>query len=396
MSKRFMFEKPLGMRDTFPAIYETKRNIKEKIHHTLETWGYRYIETPTLEFYETVGAASATLDQQLFKLLDQQGHTLVLRPDMTAPIARVAVSKLLKEQIPLRLAYSANVYRAQQNEGGRPAEFEQAGIELIGDPTISADAEAIALMVSVLKNAGLKEFQISVGHIGFVEKLFTQILGTASRAEELGRFLYEKNFVGYRSHVNSLGLSSIDKERLLKFLKMRGTDEILEEAFGLIENDQGKKALKEIEELWKLLEEYDVEKYVKLDLSLVSHMSYYTGILFEVYADNVGAPIGNGGRYDSLLGKFGRTTAATGFGIRLDYMIEAAGERQTPPTIHCILFSAEHRKKAYELAAQKRTDGENVLVQDISGVSDVDSFTRSFTDVTFLVGAGRKEDDRYE
>ena len=77
--------------------------------------------------------ASAILDQQLFKLLDQQGHTLVLRPDMTSPIARVAASKLLKEELPLRFAYSANVYRAQQREGGRPAEFEQIGVECIGD-----------------------------------------------------------------------------------------------------------------------------------------------------------------------------------------------------------------------------------------------------------------------
>ena len=94
-----------------------------------------------------MGTASAILDQQLFKLLDQQGHTLVLRPDMTAPIARVAASKLYKDQIPLRLAYSANVYRAQQREGGRPAEFEQIGVECIGDDSVSADGEMISLAI---------------------------------------------------------------------------------------------------------------------------------------------------------------------------------------------------------------------------------------------------------
>ena len=111
-----------------------KRNIVlVRISEEMKRWGYQFIETPALEYYDTVGAASAILDQQLFKLLDQQGHTLVLRPDMTSPIARVAASKLLKEELPLRLAYSANVYRAQQREGGRPAEFEQIGVECIGD-----------------------------------------------------------------------------------------------------------------------------------------------------------------------------------------------------------------------------------------------------------------------
>ncbi len=180
----FMFEKPLGMRDTLPDLYETKQRVKRKIEEEMKRWGYQFIETPTLEYYETVGSASAISDGVLFKLLDQQGHTLVLRPDMTAPIARVAVSKLLNE-LPLRLASTANLFRAQQREGGRPAEFEQIGVELIADETMSADAEVIALMISSLNAAGLKDFKISVGHIGFINELFIQILGTEERAKTL-------------------------------------------------------------------------------------------------------------------------------------------------------------------------------------------------------------------
>ena len=158
-----MFEKPLGMRDTLPDLYETKKRLRTAIEVEMLRWGYQFIETPALEYYETVGAASAILDEYLFKLLDKQGHTLVLRPDMTAPIARVAASKLLKDGLPLRLAYSANVYRAQQREGGRPAEFEQIGIECISDDTVSADAEVIALMISSLQAAGLKNSDRPVG-----------------------------------------------------------------------------------------------------------------------------------------------------------------------------------------------------------------------------------------
>ncbi|WP_404322592.1 ATP phosphoribosyltransferase regulatory subunit [Cytobacillus firmus] len=386
-----MFEKPLGMRDTLPDLYERKAAVRTSIQEEMKRWGYQFIETPALEYYETVGAASAILDQQLFKLLDQQGHTLVLRPDMTAPIARVAASRLLKDELPIRLAYSANVYRAQQREGGRPAEFEQIGVECIGDHTISADGEGMALMISALKEAGLQNFQLSAGHIGFVRDFFQQILGTEERVENLTRFLYEKNYVGYREHVKSLALSSIDKQRLLDFLKLRGGEEVIEIAYGLLENGTGKKALAELEQLWSIMRDYGQEGTVKFDLTLVSHMSYYTGILFEVYAGNVGFPIGNGGRYDLLLQKFGKDTGATGFAIRLDRLLEALEDSNEAEPVYCILYSPERRKEAFDFAKEERSAGKKVVLQDISGVKDIDACTSQYEDITFLVGKAGKE-----
>ncbi|WP_370225203.1 ATP phosphoribosyltransferase regulatory subunit [Cytobacillus sp.] len=391
MSRLFMFEKPLGMRDTLPDLYERKAAVRSSIQGEMKRWGYQFIETPALEYYETVGAASAILDQQLFKLLDQQGHTLVLRPDMTAPIARVAASRLLKDELPIRLAYSANVYRAQQREGGRPAEFEQIGVECIGDHTISADGEGMAMMISALKEAGLQNFQLSAGHIGFVRDFFQQILGTEERVENLTRFLYEKNYVGYREHVKSLALSSIDKQRLLDFLKLRGGEEVIEIAYGLLENGTGKKALSELEQLWGIMQDYGQEGTVKFDLTLVSHMSYYTGILFEVYAGNVGFPIGNGGRYDLLLQKFGKDTGATGFAIRMDRLLEALEDSNAAEPVYCILYSPERRKEAFDFAKEERSAGKKVVLQDISGVKDIDACTSQYEDITFLVGKAGKE-----
>lgn len=385
-----MFEKPLGMRDTLPELYEKKNHVRTLMSEELKKWGYQFIETPVLEYYETVGSASATLDQKLFKLLDREGHTLVLRPDMTAPIARVAASKLLKEDLPLRLAYSANVYRAQQREGGRPAEFEQIGVEYIADNTVSADGEVIALMISSLQSVGLNEFQISIGHIGFVKELFFQILGTEERANALTKFLYEKNYVGYREHVRDLSLSSIDKQRLLDFLQLRGGVEVVDRAFELIENGKGKESLLKLKKLWEIVCDYGLENKLHFDLTLVSHMSYYTGILFEVYANHVGFPIGNGGRYDLLLRKFGKKTGATGFALRVDRVLEAIKQLQTNTSVHCILFSEERRKEAFQKAQEMRDDGKKVVLQDINGVKNMDSFTAQFVEVVFLVGrAGR-------
>lgn len=390
MSRLFMFEKPLGMRDTLPELHETKDRVRSSIEIEMKRWGFQFIETPTLEYYETVGNASAILDQQLFKLLDQQGHTLVLRPDMTAPIARVAASKLFNDHLPLRLAYSANVFRAQQREGGRPAEFEQIGVECIGDDSVSADGEMIALAISSLKKAGLEQFQLSVGHVGFVNELFVQILGTEERARELTKYLYEKNYVGYREHVKSLPLSSIDTQRLLAFLELRGGPEIIGKASELVENGKGKAAIDELRLLWDVMEDFGETDRIKFDLTIVSHMSYYTGILFEVYAGKVGFPIGNGGRYDRLLEKFGKSTGATGFAIRLDRLLESLGSLGKPESVTCILFSPERRREAYQLAVKRREEGQRIVLQDISTVKNLDTCSDTFADVIFLIGKAEK------
>lgn len=390
MSRLFMFEKPLGMRDTLPELYEKKHQIRSVIAETMKLWGYQFIETPTLEYYETVGAASAIADQQLFKLLDKEGNTLVLRPDMTAPIARVAASKLLSEDLPVRLAYSAKVFRAQQREGGRPAEFEQIGVECLNEDTVSCDGETIALLISSLKKAGLPHFQVSIGHVGFAQELFMQILGTNGRATALRKFLYEKNYVGYREHVNSLQLSSIDKQRLLQLLQLRGGEEVIGKALDIIENGKGRQAIIELQELWAVIKDYGIEEIVKFDLSIVSHMSYYSGILFEAYAGNVGFPIGNGGRY-SLIEKFEKKATATGFAVRLDMLLEALGGVQFENPAHCIFFSGERRREAFQLAEKMHNQGKTTVLQDITGVKNLDAFTKRFAETSFLIGGNSNE-----
>ncbi|MBU8906722.1 ATP phosphoribosyltransferase regulatory subunit [Desertibacillus haloalkaliphilus] len=391
MSKPFMFEKPLGMRDTLPQLYETKKRIREQMEAETSRWGYRTIETPTLEFYDTVGGASAILDQQLFKLLDQQGNTLVLRPDMTAPIARLAASSLKNEAYPLRLSYHTNLFRAQQREGGKPAEFEQIGVELVGDGTASADGEVIALMISALKQAGLKDFQVAIGHIGYVNALLLDVVGNEERANVLRRYLYEKNYVGYRQHVKSLPLSSIDQGRLLSLLQLRGGVEKIADAKELVHNGEGEKALAELTQLWDVLECYGVTEHLKIDLNLVMHMSYYTGVVFEGYGSRLGVPLASGGRYDELLEKFNRPAQATGFGVRLDLLVEALGKAEDIKPQTCVVFSKERLADAIEVATEKRNKDEAVVLQDLAGVNDVDALSEQFDDVIYCIGKAKKE-----
>jgi ATP phosphoribosyltransferase regulatory subunit len=392
MSKPFVFEKPAGMRDTLPAFYQKNEEIKNTIKNEMELWGYQFIQTPTLEYHETVGEASAILDQQLFKLLDMEGRTLVLRPDMTAPIARVVSSSMKNVAYPLRLAYSSSVFRAQQREGGRPAEFEQVGVELIGEGTGSAEAEILALMAEVIKRSGIGAFTVAVGHIGFVQELISDILGNDDRASELLRFLYEKNYVGYTSHVKQLPLSSIDTQRLLKLLDLRGGKEVLDEAASLSPNEKGKHALSELKELSGLLDDYEAAGNIVFDFTLFSHMSYYTGIVFEGYAAGIGAPIASGGRYDDLLSRFDRRAPAIGFAIRMDYLAEALHGKNETSKRHCILFTPERRKEALQWAKKKRAEGAQVVMQDLSGVTNVDEFSKRFDEVNYLIGSQQGED----
>lgn len=381
MSKPFGFEKPLGMRDTLPYLYERKAHFRKLMEDDIYRWGYRFVETPTLEYYDTVGTATAIGERQLFKLLDQEGKTLVLRPDMTAPIARIAASSLKKEALPLRLAYDASVFRAQQREGGRPAEFEQIGVELIGDGSTSADAEVIALMVHVLKSVGVQNFRVAVGHIGYVNMLLQGIVGDEEKAAELRRFLFEKNVVGFRRYVEKLALSANDTERLLKLLQLRGGRENIEAARALLHHLQGEKMLDDLTQLADILDDYGVGEHIIFDFTLVSHMDYYTGIVFEGVNGNIGFPLASGGRYDELLGKFNRPAPATGFGIFFDRLMDAIGTEINSPKLSCIIYTSEHREEALIFARKKRLNGEAVVLQELMGISDVDAFAKQFNEV---------------
>ncbi|MBN6186911.1 ATP phosphoribosyltransferase regulatory subunit [Aneurinibacillus sp. BA2021] len=387
MSKPLGFEKPLGMRDILPDVLEKQRWLESQVKACMQQWGYREISTPTLEYYDTVGAASATLDNRLFKLLDSEGKTVVLRPDMTAPIARVASSLMKEEPLPLRLMYTANVFRAQKNEAGRNAEFTQLGIECIGQASVDADAEAIALAVSVLKAAGVSVFKIAVGHIGFLEGLLEEIVEEKDDCEKLKEYLYNRDYVGFRQYVKGLRLSEEGTSRLYELLKLRGGKELLERAEAITVNGQARKAVRNLRELWEALEAYQVDQYVLLDLNLLSNLDYYTGILFEGYAANQGFSICTGGRYDGLLAQFGRPCPATGFAIQMDSLLEAANYEAEKTKRFLILYRAEQRTDALEKARALRAEANAVVITQRKEESNRVDFSQ-YAEVIDMTGEG--------
>lgn len=374
-----MFEKPLGMRDDFPLIAKQKADLRKQGTQLIEQSGYELLQTPTLEYYETIGKISAISDDALFKLLDSQGKTLVLRPDMTSPIARVAASKLLREKMPIRLGYYSNVFRAQKREGGRPAEFEQMGVELIGDDSLYADAEVISLAWDILKELGIGSARIVIGHTRLLGLILADFGLDAEQSGKVRELFVAKNGVGVEQLAKEL---PIPAGKLASFLKLMQATTVADWKLWVNEeNEEQRELYRDMERLEELLGRNGLGDAITFDISFSSHMTYYTGLVFEFYGAGSGFPLGSGGRYDGLMEQFGLHVGATGFGLRVDRLLESVpGEKaEQPHTL--ILFDEQSEQHAFDKAQQLRDSGKRVTLQYAPAVKALEPFTALFTEV---------------
>lgn len=364
MSKPRGFEKPIGVKDYLPHAVAKLRRIEHEVLTCMKGWGYEQIMTPTIEYYDTVGVASATSDQKLFKLLNQRGTTIVLRSDVTAPIARVASSLLKEHPFPLRLSYHANVFRAFEEEAGREAEFFQTGVELIGDPSPEADAEVIALAIASLQAAGVPSFKMAVGHVGFLNGLFGDMLpGRDEAQEQLKECLLQRDYVGYRAVLGELRLDEDVRQELEGLLRLRGGQEVCRQALQLRVSEEAREAIRHLCEMWDVLGAYGVQDRVLIDLTMIGDFSYYTGMTFEGYASQLGFPVCSGGRYDNLLAQFGRPAPATGFALKTTRMLEVAEGGQEREARVLVRYAPERRQEALAEAARLRAEGIAVVTE---------------------------------
>jgi ATP phosphoribosyltransferase regulatory subunit len=381
MSKPILFEKPRGVRDVLPPLATRKREVEKQIAKVFTRWGFEEILTPTFEYAETfLNGAYREAEDQMFKFIERSGKTVVLRPDMTAPIARV-VSSLLKEHpLPIRLSYNAAIFRQQENNAGRDAEFTQSGVELIGDATPDADAEVIALACTALTGAGVTGFRIAIGQVLYLAGLFEEHVADESVRTRLSVALAQKDFVSYERTVNDELSDERARTVLLTVPRLRGGVEILNQARELTDHAGALAALDNLETIWKVLELHNVERYLQLDLGLLLGQHYYSGAVFEGYAPNVGFPVCSGGRYDELLGKFGRPAPATGFMIGVERVLDvlekaAPGgtkehflvlyeERDRYPVIG---FASFLRSKQFNVTAQRVENSEAAALEPRAG-----------------------------
>lgn len=361
--ERRLLHTPEGVRDIYNSECAKKMVLQENLHDLLKKYGYHAIQTPTFEFFDIFGKEIGTTpSKDLYKFFDREGNTLVLRPDITPSIARCAAKYYGEETLPVRLCYMGNTFINNISYQGRLKESTQLGAELIGDNSVDADAEIIALVVNALKTAGLQEFQIGIGHVGFFKGLVEAARLQEETETELITLLSNKNFFGVEELIDSLCLSDDLKELFSMLGSLSMSEDMLNRAKKLAAAyPVVLEALERLELLLQVLSCYGVEKYVSLELGMISTYHYYTGIIFAGYTFGSGEPIVKGGRYDNLLPYFGKNAPSIGFAVVIDQLMAALSRQkiEIPVQDHQVLivYKEACQQDAIKKALQLREQG---------------------------------------
>lgn len=358
---------PEGVRDVYNQECTKKLYLENQIEQVFHAFGYQDIETPTFEFFDVFGReVGTTPSRELYKFFDRDGNTLVLRPDFTPSIARAASMYFMEETMPIRLGYRGSSFVNSSSYQGRLKESTQMGVELLNDDSAMADAEIIAMTVKVMLDAGLTDFQISIGHVGFFQALAEEAALAEDVLNELKELISIKNHFGAEELLAKQNLRSDLFEALRDVPQLFGNAEILEKAKGLTRNPAAREALDRLATIYEIVKDYGYEKYVFFDLGLLSKFHYYTGIIFQAYTYGTGEPIVKGGRYDALLQHFGKKAPAIGFCTVMESLMNAL-ERQKislpiANTKTMLLYPDFLQPLAVKLANEHRSKGMDVAL----------------------------------
>lgn len=363
---------PEGVRDIYNDECEKKQCILTEMRNVIHSYGYRFIETPTFEFFDIFGKeVGTTPSKELYKFFDREGNTLVLRPDITPSIARAASKFFPIEEKPIRLCYEGNVFINNSSYQGRLKESTQLGVELIGDNSVEADSEIIALVVKNLQKVGLKQFQISIGHANLFRSLVKAAGFTEEEEEELRALILNKNFFGVDEFIRQYSLA----DSLVRMFEMLGKMYAAPKEWETVlhyakDYPEIADALLYLKRLHELLEVYDVAKYVSFEMGLIGSYQYYTGVMFSGYTFGSGEPIVKGGRYDGLLSYFGKNAPAIGFALMVDQLLLALERQKISLPIEydqeVILYTKNNRKAAIAMAEELRNGGKVVTTVRIN------------------------------
>ncbi len=377
--KQHLLHTPEGVRDIYQGECEKKLYLEDKLHNILKTYGYHPIQTPSFEFFDIFGKeVGTTKSKDLYKFFDREGNTLVLRPDITPSIARVAANYFMEESMPIRFCYKGNTFINTGSLQGRLKENTQLGAELIGDNTVDADAEILSMVVECLLHAGLKEFQLSVGHVGILQGMMEAAGFDEEEEDILCDLISNNNFFGVESFIEARHLD----EGLKRLFGVIGRLYQSAEEFQAVRAAAGnypkiQAAMEHLEKLQSLSLLYGIDKYISFELGVMSSYKYYSGIIFHGYTFGSGEPIVKGGRYDRLLKHFGKDAPAIGFVIVTDQLMAALSRQHIDtPMEHLgqlVVYDEAHREDAVIYARKQRAAGCSVeLILKVSGRTNAD------------------------
>lgn len=359
---------PEGVRDIYDAECRQKLEVQKKILHTLYSYGYQHMETPSFEFFDIFNKERGSVSsREMFKFFDRENNTLVLKPDMTPAIARCVAKYFSEEAMPVRLCYLERTFTNNSSYQGRLKESTQTGAEMIGDDSSDADAEMIAMVIDCLRAVGLKEFQVELGQIEFFRGLVEEAGIDEDTQTQLQDLIENKNFFGVEELLHTNPVDPKLREVFLHLPKLFGSIEQVRVARTLTENARARFAIERLEKVHNILENYGLSEYVSYDLGMLSKYQYYTGIIFKAYTYGTGDYLVTGGRYDKLLEQFGKEAPAVGFGIVVDRVLMALDSQNiflpAKRKDTMVLFDVSARVEAIVLAKRLREREIPVLFQ---------------------------------
>lgn len=317
-----------------PEAAARRRAIERTALSVFQRWGYREIIPPMFEYLDVLsrGLGPELIDKS-YKFVDRSsGRIMILRPDVTPQIARMVALLMADHPRPIRLCYSANVFRYEEEHAGRERETVQIGGELVGPQDAEADAEVIALAAEILQQLGLNQFRIAIGQIGFFKAMLHERGVPEEHHPQIQKALADRDAARLEQILKGLLLNETEVHRILGLLELLGREEVFDRARRLMGSSLSTaslKALEHLQQVYALLKKYGFSDKLLVDLSEVRGFGYYSGVVFEVFAEGVGYELGGGGRYDHLISKFGQDIPSTGFALHVERLLGALDKTQT-------------------------------------------------------------------
>lgn len=334
-----MIKYPEGTKDYLFDECNRRSTVTGVLKDIFKARGYQRVMTPAIEFYDVFGASAAYLPQEnMYKFMDQKGRLLVLCPDGTIPIARLAATRLMNMELPLRLYYSHNVYRMANDLRGHSSEIYQCGVELIGSGSVRSDLEMIEMAASSLEAISAGGYRLEICHIGYFKALIDSLGTDEDTKEEIRHHIEQKNFASLNDVLEQFPDNKA--ANALRYLpRLFGGEEVFEQAYALFDDEAARESLDYLQNIYRCLQQLGLAEHVIIDLGLVNQAEYYTGIIFRGYFDEVGEPVLSGGRYDNLLSDFGAAQPAIGFAVHVD-LASSVLEKRLPAVADVLVMAA--------------------------------------------------------
>lgn len=366
---------PEGTRDFLFNECVARRYVEEKIHSIFKSRGYMEIITPALEFFDVFNLNSRHFPQEsMYKLVDNKGRLLVLRPDNTMPIARVVATRLKDAILPLRLYYNQCIYNISPQLRGRSDQIVQAGIELIGSQSDMADVEVIGMAIDVLDAFSDGDYSIEIGDSGIFKELVSQLDVTDGVKEDVRYLIESKNYPALNDTLDAIGDNKVIKS-LKKLPRLFGDVEVLEKASTTFDNKKINIYLKDLKAVYENVKTLYPNANITIDLGIVNRADYYTGVIIKGYVEGCGDEVLSGGRYDRLISEFGYDVPATGFAVNVDAVAQMVAKKELNDVHADVIVFAEsgYEMKAMKVAQRMRKEGlkvENSFIDDLESVRE--------------------------